>query len=135
MNMETNKELGDDDTELKSSYRILDARDVKSIQAKRIKEISEELGLSESLARGLLIKNGWHKQRAIDALMLDPDYIMKEFKIDLVVPNKVHDSKDEPFECPVCFCEAEPHEILTMEDCNHQFCIDCFQGYCLQQLE
>ena len=61
MNMETNKELGDDDTELKSSYRILNAGDVKSIQAKRIKEISEELGLSESLARGLLIKNGWHK--------------------------------------------------------------------------
>ena len=69
-------------------------------------------------------------------MVSDPDYIMKEFKIDLLVPRKVHDFKSgELFECPICFCEAEPHETLTMDDCNHQFCTDCFQGYCLQSLE
>ena len=81
--------------------------------------MSEELGISESLARALLIKNGWHKQKSIDAMMSDPDYIMKEFKIDLLFYGKSSRNKAEPFECPVCFCEAEPHEILAIDDCSH----------------
>ena len=61
MTTSVDKEDGNDNQELKSKYAILEAKDVKNIQVRRAVEVSDELGISESLARSLLIKNGWHK--------------------------------------------------------------------------
>ena len=61
----------------------------------------------------MLIKNGWDRQTAIDAVISDPDYIEKEFNFDLNTAKKPNRGGEE-FTCPVCFCECEPAEIITM---------------------
>jgi hypothetical protein len=32
--------------------------------------------------------------------------------------------------CESCYCEYEPADVVTMPDCCHQLCVECFQGYC-----
>ena len=68
--------------------------------------MAEELGVSENLARALLIKNGWGRQEAIDALVSDPDYIFKTFRFDLSTGNKKANLGNSEFTCPVCFCDC-----------------------------
>ena len=118
---------------IKSNYSILEVKDIKKIQMERIREVSEELGISENVARAMLIRNGWARQAAIDALLQDPDYIMKEFKLDLNITKNPRPSS-EVFCCPVCFCDCEPDEVVTMDDCFHELCIDCFTGFCMSKL-
>ena len=124
---EQNTKMDFEALELKSEFEILDVKEVQNIQARRIKEVADELGISATLARAILIKNAWERQDAIDAVISDPEYIMKEFRVDLSMDVDLHET---PFTCPVCFFDCETDEILTMNDCRHQFCIDCFQGYC-----
>ena len=64
-------------------YSMIDTSKIFSILEKRIEEVSESLGLSEDLSRSILIKNGWHVQTAIDALLNDENYIEKTFKFTL----------------------------------------------------
>ena len=129
--MTSAQSLNDLNLQLKSKFSILEMKDIKQIQAERATEVSDELGISENLARALLIKNGWARQEAIDAYISDPDYVMKTFKFDLNIikktPNK---GGEELFTCSVCYFECEPAEVVTMDDCDHKLCIDCFQGFC-----
>lgn len=78
-----NDALEAEDLQLTSMFSILEVKDIKKLQIERAKEVSDELGISENLARALLIKNGWGRQEAIDAILSDPDYIAKEFKFNL----------------------------------------------------
>ena len=64
-------------------YSMIDTEQIFSIQEKRIEEVAESLGMSEDLSRAILIKNGWHVQTAIDAILEDEDYIEKVFKFTL----------------------------------------------------
>jgi hypothetical protein len=47
------------------------------------------------------------------------------FKFDTV--NK----KDKPKEptCPICFFEVESKDFITIEECGHGACSECYQGY------
>lgn len=117
-------------------YTMIPASEIENVQVKRIREVSEETGISEHLASALLMKNGWQPQQAIDALCKD-GYLMKEFKFTLEqgAETMKANKEEEEFCCECCYCEAEPHEIVEMPDCGHRLCVDCFGEYCVSKLK
>jgi len=48
---------------------VIDKNEIHLVQAQRINEVHEEVGISKDLASALLVKNGWNAQAAIDALL------------------------------------------------------------------
>ena len=58
-----------------ANFAIINQRDIEKVQEERTREISEQYGISWTLARAVLIKNGWVIQEAINKLLDDDDYI------------------------------------------------------------
>ena len=52
-------------------------------QEANINEVSDEIGISLTLSRALLIKYGWNKDKVMDAISSEFDLISKIFKFDL----------------------------------------------------
>ena len=69
----------------------------------QIEKVKDDLGVSDDLARALLMKNKWSADKAIQAILTDPDYIEKTFKFTL--NDKEEECKSADQTCGVCFCE------------------------------
>ena len=67
---------------------MIEGSKISQVQTERIVYVSEELGLSKALARGLLIKNRWETQTVIDAVLTSEDYVRKEFNFTLEAGKK-----------------------------------------------
>ena len=101
--------------------------DINSLMITKIDELVDELGLSEDLARAILMKNKWNVGKAVTAFAKDPDYIENNFKCELAP----EDSTGFPGYklCGVCFCEYGSDEWITIKECGHGLCQYCFTGY------
>lgn len=73
-----------------------------------------------------MIKFGWRKAEVMDAIMSEDDLIARLFKFDV---NNDEMAEEEGFTCESCYCEYEPADVVTMPDCNHQLCSECFKVY------
>ena len=110
---------------------MVDADNIFSIQAKRVEEVVEQLGITTDLARALLIKNGWETQEAIDEFLDDENYITNTFKFSLEEgERRVAMFKAEPeFTCECCYCDYERKDAVMLEDCGHVLCNECYTAY------
>jgi len=79
----------------------------------------------------LLIRNGWAEQKALDAFLDNPNIIKELFMYDPDVSKPTYDAE---WLCGCCFCPAEPHEVIRMDDCGHMLCNECFEQYLLSKL-
>ena len=119
-----------------SSFTFINQKDIEKVQTTRILEVSEQFGISLTLARAILIKCGWKVEVVIDALLNDERYISKTFNFSIEggERNNTKNKQQKEFTCPCCYCECEDNEIIQMEDCGHRLCNDCFGGHCQQNL-
>jgi len=61
---------------------------------------------------------------------------------NVICPNVVQQQQQvdfsfnqDPVECPICFTtHTDPGTALTLQNCNHSFCIQCFQSYVQTQM-
>lgn len=92
--------------------------------------MTDELGISKTLAAALLIKFGWNTSLAKEKVLDSPSLatlVTKLFKFD---PDA---SKPKtPDVCPSCYDEAT--EWVKIEDCGHQLCKECYQNYLVSKL-
>jgi ariadne-1 len=58
----------------------------------------------------------------IDRFVNEQDLVQKLFKFDLGGP-----LPPTPELCPCCFCDSI--EWISIVDCGHKVCLDCYQGY------
>ena len=85
------------------------------------------MGVSEDMARALLLKNEWNHEIALKNFTEDFDYILNTFGFEIGA-NPVPSGDDEVL-CPVCFCDYPPSEFIFLEDCGHGLCETCYTGY------
>lgn len=70
------------------------------LEKKRIAQIIDEIGLSETLARALLLKFEWNSSLVINKFLDDPDLLKKQFNVDLA---HTQSNNTPDFYCPVCY--------------------------------
>src|SRR5687767_11756096 len=44
-------------------------------------------------------------------------------------PQEVNIDIDKVIQCPICFCQIQPHELLHPLACKHSFCKECISQY------
>ena len=125
----------------KRPYTLLDKTNVLKRQRQMIEEVQDESGLSDTLARSLLIKYRWNAQAVKDAFANVDDLVPTTFKFEIQTADNKGASKmsssinneemadEELFLCESCYCEYEEPEVITMPDCAHKLCSYCFQAY------
>ena len=75
----------------------------------RIEEIKDQTGLSDDMARAMLLKNEWNSDLAIKSFAEDFDYIRRVFGFEIGAnPSEPQTNDDGLILCPVCFCEYPP---------------------------
>ena len=65
-------------------FATVDHNDIKQILNKNTQQISDEFKMSKSLARAILIKNGWDVELAKSALSMSTNYIHETFNFTLL---------------------------------------------------
>ena len=114
----------------KHNHQDVQIGDVYSLEDKmteQIEKVIEDLGVAEDLARALLMKNKWSADKAIQAILNDPDYIEKTFKFSMNDEEEECKSADKT--CGVCFCEYGSDEWVEIDTCGHGLCMYCYTGY------
>ena len=111
-------------------FILLTSAQIEVEQQKLILETAEEQEVSKTLARMLLIKNGWDKGKVAKKLEEDPEYVFHTFNFRVGAPAPVEDNM-----CPCCYDEVTEGAMMKMEDCGHWLCEDCFTGHCQEKLK
>lgn len=116
-------------------YSTKERRDIKFVnedliritQQERAAQIVDDIGISDDLARALLIRNGWSPSIALRNFSEDESYIFKTFGFNIGT-NELPRG-DEDILCEVCYCEYPLGEFVYLEDCGHGLCSICYSGY------
>lgn len=116
-----------------TNYECHNRGSIESMMRNEIDQVIEDLGISEDMARAVLIKNQWTASKAIQAFINSPDYIQKTFKFDC--SNNNRSNSGEAKTCGVCFCDYEDDEWVSLEDCGHGMCMFCFEGYLKSKMD
>lgn len=85
------------------------------------------MGVSDDLARAMLLKNGWNADLVLRHFAEDCDYIKNTFGFELGAIELPTGENDVL--CPVCFCEYPLAECTFLQDCGHGLCTYCYTGY------
>ena len=65
------------------SYNLIDENEIEPNQKKIIEEVMDTLGVSECVARGLLIKYMWDKECLLNSYYDSDNLVFKLFKYDM----------------------------------------------------
>lgn len=96
-----------------------------------IGELIETIGISECVARALLIKNMWNKETVINQYLEDPDMISKTLHFNPYASVPTQGISAGPIFCEVCYDEKP--SSMGME-CGHRLCSDCYKDYLVSQI-
>lgn len=109
-------------------WHCMEKWEVLDRQREMVEEVIDDIGISKTLARALLLKYDWKKNDAMQNIANQDDHLTNLFKFDLQkdVPML---AEGEYFMCGSCYCEYEQEEVVTMPDCSHQLCTYCFTAY------
>ena len=92
-----------------------------------IKEVVSACGVSDDVARALLLRLQWNSERIIDQFFEKP-LIQELFNYD----GNPAKCQDGVFLCPCCYDE----KVVSMQmECGHKFCSDCYSEYLLSQFQ
>jgi ariadne-1 len=86
-------------------------------------DIVDTLGVSEEVAKSLLLKYRWDKEEVINRFTDYDNLLLKVFNYDM---SKSVQKVTGSFLCPVCY--EEKSQAVSLE-CGHSFCSDCFSDY------
>ena len=114
-------------TKKRNDVKFYGKAQIEVIIRQRIEKLVDEMGISDDMARALLIKNEWSDGLAYKAFTEDENYIFNTFKFNLG-ENEIPTGNAEIL-CPVCFCEYPPAEFTFLPDCGHGLCTYCYTGY------
>lgn len=107
----------------KASYNFIKEEEIEPRQQKRIFEITDTLGVSEEIAKSLLLKYRWDKEEVINRFTDYDNLLLKVFNYDM---SKSVKKAVGSFLCPVCY--EQKQQPVSLE-CGHSFCRDCFSDY------
>jgi len=113
-----------------AAVRILAATDILPIMEKRLRDVTEVLGIPKSAALILLREHKWAKERLFEIFYNDPEKIQAscgvKFRCNPVSPKKSCKRRH----CEICYDDDgfTSDEMISMP-CGHEFCRDCWRGF------
>lgn len=101
---------------------------------REIEQLESILGMSRALAKFLLMRCKWNKERVMESWMDDKKKLLVE--MGLLLP---HMDEDAPlpvpqvqtrstFSCPICFADDESQPVFSLA-CAHAYCLSCYSQY------
>ncbi|XP_003385002.1 PREDICTED: potential E3 ubiquitin-protein ligase ariadne-2-like [Amphimedon queenslandica] len=111
-------------------HSCMPSQEVWSIIKKEVCQLSQDLQVTDPIARLLLYSTKWDKSLAVSKFNGDKN----QFFIDAHIhPSKPKRQPLEPCtECPICFSSDDANYQLY---CGHSFCCDCWISYIISKLE
>ncbi len=70
------------------AFKLLNKNEIMKKQETSIYEVSDDIGISPTLSRALLMKYGWNKEKVMDAISSEEDLISRVFKFDLTTAER-----------------------------------------------
>lgn len=105
---------------------MITGEELRPEMLRRLKDVTEVLGLSLSSAAALLRLFNWSKETLLEDYMGDPENILKKAGVYHRCGNQVAPNlKDKA--CPICYDDVP--DKLAMP-CGHAFCMECWGGFC-----
>jgi len=117
----------------KSGIRMMAAEDLRPEMDRRVKDVTEVLGVSTAAAAVLMREHNWSKEDLLERYMNDPDKVLKSAGVYCRCghaqekPNPKDDNT-----CPICYDDADA--MLSMP-CGHAFCQECWYDFCVNAVD
>lgn len=112
---------------LKSGIRIMKSEELRPVMMRRVKDVTEVLGVPAPAAMVLLRMYNFSKEALLEDYMQSSERIIKKAGVtcrcgnDVAPPNPKGD-------CPICYDE-DVGNMLAMP-CGHAFCHECWYDFC-----
>ena len=132
-------ELLDDFLEISSHARhakfsVLDGDQVEKLMARKTRDASELLGLTQDEAALVLMYFNWNASRLQEQYFLDVDKYRRLSGVDLDGGGSKVQQAEEAGDCVICFDSVKPSETATL-NCGHgPFCHGCYQDYLTEKV-
>lgn len=97
-----------------------------------ISAVMDTLGVSDLIARSLLLSLKWDSEVVIDRFINDENLLRKLFNFDGSSSDVSQKIQGQTYLCPCCYDEKQ--QTMTM-DCGHRLCFDCYKDYLVNQLQ
>ncbi|XP_015750325.1 PREDICTED: E3 ubiquitin-protein ligase ARIH2-like [Acropora digitifera] len=113
-------------------FVIIDTNEAGQIFDSMVAKVSQEIKVTKSVARLLLIQHEWNTEKILERHRVDPVGMLVEGRI---IPEKsVSQTTTRSIVCPVCFQRCAKSNTSSAP-CGHTFCNDCWMLYCVNQLK
>lgn len=113
-------------------FVIIDTNEAVQIFDSMVAKVSQEIKVTKSVARLLLIQHEWNTEKILERHRVDPVGMLVEGRI---IPEKsVSQTTTRSLLCPVCFQRCAKSNTSSAP-CGHTFCNDCWMLYCVNQLK
>jgi len=112
------------------TVKVITKASLLAAQREDLHKVMEMLGLKEQHARTLLIHHRWDVERLL-AVLVDKgkDCLFSQAGVTLLEAMDSHPtSLPSVVTCHICI-EDKMREEVTMMDCGHHYCNDCWTGY------
>ncbi|XP_022805726.1 E3 ubiquitin-protein ligase ARIH2-like [Stylophora pistillata] len=114
-------------------FQIIDHNEAQEIFDDLVAKICQEIKVSESVSRILLMQHDWNTEKILERHRVDPVGLLVEGRI---IPEKAVTTQttSRSLYCPVCFQRCTKSNTSSAS-CGHAFCNDCWLLYCVTQLK
>jgi len=121
----------------KAPYVIMNRAELVDRQMRCITDASELLDITQEEGFVLLREHGWDLARLQEAWFQDEDKVRKRCGLNLSQPGgapATSSSSSAPgaYHCPICMQVVDK---ITVLDCGHGFCQECWQAYLHSQVD
>lgn len=114
-------------------FEIIDTNEAQEIFDALVAKICQEIKVSESVSRILLMQHDWNTEKILERHRVDPVGLLVEGRI---IPEKpvTAQTTSRSLYCPVCFQRCTKSNTSSAS-CGHSFCNDCWMLYCVSQIQ
>lgn len=114
-------------------FQIIDPNEAQEVFDALVAKISQEIKVSESVSRILLMQHDWNTEKILERHRVDPVGLLVEGRI---IPEKAvaTQTTSRSLYCPVCFQRCTKSNTSSAS-CGHSFCDDCWMLYCVTQVQ
>eukprot|EP01018_Ginkgo_biloba_P032064 Gb_09093 [translate_table: standard] len=111
------------------TIKVITKASLLAAQREDLRKVMEMLGLREQHARTLLIHHRWDVERLL-AVLVDKgkDWLFSEAGVTVLESSLCPQSLPSVVMCNICMEDISQEEV-TMMDCGHSFCNDCWTEY------
>eukprot|EP00549_Striatella_unipunctata_P025961 CAMPEP_0118724564 /NCGR_PEP_ID=MMETSP0800-20121206/32647_1 /TAXON_ID=210618 ORGANISM="Striatella unipunctata, Strain CCMP2910" /NCGR_SAMPLE_ID=MMETSP0800 /ASSEMBLY_ACC=CAM_ASM_000638 /LENGTH=511 /DNA_ID=CAMNT_0006633151 /DNA_START=113 /DNA_END=1648 /DNA_ORIENTATION=- len=109
-----------------NEIRMLDSSELLVVMKRRIKDVTEVLGVPQSAAAVLLRNYQWNKERLVEMYLMNPEAVQKKCGVTgRCEAENVRCGRKRGL-CGICY--ENPVDLIVMP-CTHGYCEDCWVAY------